>query len=108
MNIKGVSTTKGVSDIFHPILPSMPARSNSNTALAVNLLQQQKKRLIKEGEKLKLKHIANERELYSLSEKLKRVLLVASKELDLLIKSNSSLSVHSKEEKRLNKIRLDY
>lgn len=108
MIIKSVSAIKGVSGIFHPILPSMPARSNSNTALAVNLLQQQKRRLMKEREKLELKRIATEQALLALSEKLERVLLVASKELDLLAKSNSSLFVPLKEEKRLNKIRLDY
>jgi len=108
MIIKGVSATKGVSGIFHPILPLMPARSNSNTALAVNLLQQQKKRLTKEREKLELKLIANERALLALSEKIERVLLVASKELDLLTKSNSSLSPCLKEEKNLNKMRFDY
>ncbi len=108
MRIKGVSAIKGISDTFHPILPSMPARGNSNTALAVNLLQQQKGRLIKERENLELKLIANGRGLLALSEKLEQVLLVASKELNLLTKSNFSLSARSKEEKKLNKIRLDY
>lgn len=114
MIIKGVSATKGISDIFHAILPAMPARSNPNTAVAVNLLQQQKRRFIKEREKLELKLIANEQGLSALSEKLERVLLTAANELDLLTKSNSSSSTHSKgkselkEGKQLNKIRLDY
>lgn len=110
MRIKGVSAAKGASDILHlesaPALnrrTAMPARSNSNPSLTLYLLQQQKRRLIKEREKLKLKHIANERALYSIS-----------KQLDQLIKLNPSLSVHLKElsglkeEKKLNKIRLDY
>ncbi len=110
MSIKGVSATKGISDILHQRpartlnrKTAMPASNNANPAITVYLLQQQEKRFIKQKDSLKLRLIENERGLVSVS-----------KELDQLIKLHPSLFPCSKEknefkeEKGLKKIRLDY
>lgn len=113
-NIKGVSATRGLSDIFHqrPAFTlnrktAMPKSANSNPAITVYLLQQQEKRFIKQRDSLKLRLIENERGL-----------LAVSKELERLIKLHPSLfpdSIGKSEEKselkkgkKLTKIRLDY
>lgn len=113
-SIEGVSAIKGISDILHqrPTFTlnrktAMPAKSNSNPAITVYLLQQQEKRFIKQKDSLQLRLIENERGLSAVS-----------KELDRLIKLHPSLFPSSmgkseeknelKKGKKLNKIRLDY
>ncbi len=110
MSIKGVSATKGLSNIFHkrPAFTlnrktAMPASSNTNPAITVYLLQQQESRFIKQRDSLKLRLIENERGLSSTSEELSR-LIKLHPSLCPQLKEKNEL----KEEKVLKKVRLDY
>ncbi len=111
MRIKGASAIKSSSNIFHPQYPVAWSRTNSNPSLAAYLLEQQKRRLIKERRNLELKNIANKQGLLAVFSKLDQLTL---NELSRLKKLESSLSSRSKvrnelkEEKKMDGIRFDY